>query len=67
MKNIKKNIILSVASITAFYLLGLSFVSGLDKQISNECSVNPTYDYCVMFAESQNVEKDQQDLIASLK
>lgn len=60
-------LLLPVVSIGAFYLLGLSFLNGLDKQISNECTVNPAYDYCVMFAESQNVEKDQQDLIASLK
>lgn len=61
-------LVLPVATIATFYMLGLSFVSGLDKQISNECSVNPEYDYCVMYAESHNNEQDdQQVLIASLK
>lgn len=61
-------LVLPVLSITVFYLLGLSFISGLDKQIANECAVNPTYDYCVMYAESQNVDQgNKQVLIASVK
>ena len=63
-----KFLVLPVATFASVYLMGLSLVSGLDKQIVNECSINPEYDYCIMYAESQNNEQnDQAVLIASVK